>query len=250
MIRVEDQGDRKRIRVITIDRQERRNAVDHEALGALLAAVNDTTERVKAGDSTRVLVLAGAGGHFCSGADLRGVEDAAFAHLLGQVLDAWRDAPLPTMAAIEGAALGAGTQLAIACDLRVATRTAILGIPAAKIGLMVDFWTIQRLVALAGQGPAHAMLLAAQTYTGEEARSLGVVQRQGGVRDALAWAEAIAQLAPLTIAGHKVGLLETETTLPPPWAYDEAFERAWSSDDLREGIAAFSERRPPDFHAR
>ena len=116
------------------------------------------------------MVLTGADGHFCAGADLTGLEDEAFATVLRGVLDRLRDAPFPTIAAVDGAALGAGTQLAISCDLRVATVACRFGIPAAKLGLMVDHWTVQRLALLAGHGPARAMLLAAEVLDGDAAR--------------------------------------------------------------------------------
>lgn len=241
MIHVED---RPHVRLLTIDRPERRNAVDHETLESLLAGITGAPA------GTRALVLAGAGGHFCAGADLSGVEDRAFVDLLNDVLRALREAPFPTLAAIEGAALGAGTQLASACDLRCAAPDATFGIPAAKLGLMVDQWTVQRLAHLAGQGPARAMLLAAETYTGEQAFGFGFVQRLGGVDEGRAWAERIAVLAPLTIAGHKVGLNEAEPVHDPSAAYAEAFARAWGSDDLQEGLASFRDRRGPQFQGR
>jgi len=265
MIHVEDLGDHGRVRLVTIDRQERRNALDHDALEGLLAAIDGAARTAAIGapargdtgrvDATRVLVLRGAGGHFCAGADLSRVEDPAFVALLNRVLTGLRDAPFPSIAAIDGAALGAGTQLAIACDLRTATADATFGIPAAKLGLMVDQWTIQRLVTIAGQGTARAMLLAALTYSGAEAFASGLVQRVSAVDDTIAWADQIAALAPLTIAGHKVGLNETETggALPqdgPTPTYQAVFASAWASDDLQEGLAAFRERRPADFHGQ
>jgi enoyl-CoA hydratase len=198
-----------------------------------------------------VLVLAGAGGHFCAGADLTTVEDGAFVDLLHQVLASLREAPFPTIAGIEGPALGAGTQLAVACDLRTAAAGATFGIPAAKLGLMVDEWTVHRLAAFAGQGPARAMLLAAETYSGDEALGFGLVQRLGGVEVALEWAEVVARLAPLTIEGHKVGINRSEI-LPPGGVpvrspYADAFTRAWASTDLQEGLASFHDRRPAEF---
>ncbi len=235
------------MRLVTIDRQERRNALDHDALEGLIAAVEGAVSRVADGHRTRVLVLAGAGGHFCAGADLAGVEDTAFVALLNDLLTKLRAAPLPTIAACEGAALGAGTQLATACDLRIAAPDATFGIPAAKLGLMVDQWTVHRLAALAGGAPARGMFLAAQTYSGAEAHHFGFVQRLGGVADGLGWADSIAALAPLTIAGLKIGLNETESIPPTSPAYAEAFDRAWASADLQEGLAAFRERRPADF---
>jgi enoyl-CoA hydratase len=129
----------------------------------------------------------------------------------------------------------------------VATPTASFGIPAAKLGLMVDHWTVQRVATLAGHGPARAMLLAAELLSGDDAVRLGLAQRSGGLDDALAWAGEIAQLAPLTIQGHKLMLNGLEDDPADDPGVREAFSRAWSSADLQEGIAAFHERRSPRF---
>jgi enoyl-CoA hydratase len=228
---------RGHVTVVTIDRPDRRNAVDHATLDALAAVLDE------AGDEVRALVLTGAAGHFCAGADLSGVEDASFTALLRSVFDRLRLAPFVTVAAADGAALGAGTQLAIACDLRVATAQTSFGIPAGRLGLAVDAWTVDRLALLAGHGPARAMLLAAEVVKGDEAHRLGLVQRLGSLDDALAWADDIAALAPLTLRAHKAALEGRPDA-------GEALARAWTSDDLAEGLAAFRERRRPVFHAR
>jgi enoyl-CoA hydratase len=231
------------VALVTIDRQARRNAVDREALAELESAIADATSNAE----TRVFVLTGAGGHFCAGADLTGLEDESFAATLRGVLNGLHDAPFPTIAAVDGAALGAGTQLAIACDLRVATPAARFGIPAAKLGLMVDHWTVQRLALFAGHGAARAMLLAADVMSGDDAVRLGLAQRSGDLDAAMAWAQEIAALAPLTIQGHKIALNALEADLGADPAVGDAFKRAWASADLQEGLAAFHERRSPAF---
>jgi enoyl-CoA hydratase len=230
------------ITVVTLDRAERRNALDHATLDELTTVLEAAAAR-----PTRVLVLTGADGHFCAGADLTGVEDATFADLLQGVLDRLRDVSFPTIAAVEGVALGAGTQLAVACDLRVAAAGASFGIPAAKLGLMVNHWTVQRVATLAGPSTARAVLLAAEVVDGATARTLGLVNREGALPEAMEWAERIAALAPLTIAGHKLMLNRLEAV---PGADEEvaaAFDRAWTSADFAEGLDAFRTRRTPTF---
>jgi enoyl-CoA hydratase len=233
------------VALVTIDRPERRNAVNAEMCEQLTEELTDALAA-----KARAVVLTGAGGYFCAGADLGGVEDDHFRAALAVTLRTLCDAPVATVAAVDGVALGAGTQLAVACDLRVVTAQARFGIPAAKLGLMVDHWTVRRVTRMVGEGPARAMLLAAEEISGEDAVRLGFAQRLGTFDSALGWAEEIALLAPLTIAGHKLALnrITSEPDADPD--VDEAVRRAWGSEDLREGMAAFRERRRPDFKGR
>jgi enoyl-CoA hydratase len=233
------------VALVTIDRPDRRNAVNAEMCEQLTEAVREAL----AADA-RALVLTGAGGHFCAGADLSGVEGDHFRAVLGVALRALCDAPIATIAAVGGVALGAGTQLAVSCDLRVAAPDARFGVPAAKLGLMVDHWTVRRLTRMAGEATARAMLLAAEEVTGDAAVRTGFAQRAGTLDDAMAWAEAIAELAPLTVAGHKLALERVVTEPDADPEVDAAWRQAWSSDDLQEGMAAFRERRRPEFKGK
>ena len=232
------------VTVLTIDRPERRNAVDLATLTALGDRLTDAK-----GEGARVVVLTGAGGTFCAGADLGGVDGDVFVAALNRALFLLRDPSFVTIAAVEGVALGAGSQFAVSCDLRVATEAARFGVPAAKLGLAIDHETIRRLAAFAGEGTARAMLLACEEVDGAAAHRMGLVQRLGGVEDAVAWAREIAALAPLTIAAHKLGFERLAERADGP-AYAEARTRAWGSEDHQEGLAAFRERRPPAFRGR
>jgi enoyl-CoA hydratase len=237
-----DEGDgRTGVLVVTLDRPERRNAVDHATLLALLAAQRE------AAAAARVLVLTGAPPAFSAGADLTGVEEGEFAALLGEVLRGFGELPIPTIAAVDGPALGAGTQLAVACDLRVATAGSRFGVPAARLGLVVDHWTVERIARELGWPIARAMLVAAEQYDATALHAAGAVHRLGDLGAALAWARELASLAPLTMAGHKLAL---ERSSPPPTADDavEAARRAaWASADATEGRRAFLEKRPARF---
>ncbi len=240
MVRVAFDDEHRGVLVVTLDRPQRRNAVDH----ATLLALADAQRRAAA---ARVLVLTGAPPAFSAGADLTGVEEGEFTRLLGQVLRGFTELPIPTIAAIDGAALGAGAQLAVACDLRVATPDSRFGVPAAKLGLAVDHWTVERLARELGWPIARAMLIAAETYDAAALHRAGAIHRLGSLDVAMAWAGELAALAPLTIASHKLAL---ETSGPPP-GHDPAVEAArlaaWASSDAAEGRQAFLEKRPPRF---
>lgn len=230
-----------RVAVITIDRTERRNALNLDALEALDTAVADALRQGAA-----AIVFTGAGGHFCAGADLKELEDHTFDTRLRGVLENVATAPVPTFAAISGACMGLGMQLALACDIRVATDDAYFGIPAGKLGLVVNHWTLQRLAHFFGFGAARLIVLTASTVSFDDAWRYGFVQTRGGLDTAHDLALSSAALAPLSLQGSKIGLNLVERRLDEP-AFDEAFHRAWSSDDLAEGRAAFAERRSPVF---
>jgi enoyl-CoA hydratase len=256
------------IGTIKISRPVRRNALNRRALTDLHDAVRRSSE-----DNLRCLVLTGDEGHFCAGADLTELEDMAFTSALREVLDDLAGLSFPTVAAISGACMGLGVQLALACDLRLATEEARFAVPVAKLGLMVDHWTIRRLSLCVGHSTARWMLLTARSITADTAASCGLVQQLVGVGDggtdeqpfdpgatvlheAHELAREIAQLAPLAIAGSKLGL-DLLQDGPPVSGTDEAddayrvaFEAAWTSEDLVEGRHAFRARRAPDFRGR
>lgn len=236
------------VAVVTLDRPSRRNAVDHATLLELLDVQAGIASR--APDAVRAVVLTGKPPAFSAGADLNGVEEGQFATDLASVLRGFGHLPVPVIAAIDGPALGAGAQLAIATDLRVATPSSTVGIPAAKLGLVVDHWTIRRLASEFSPPIARAMLLAAQTYTAEQLHASGGVHRLGTLDDAVVWAHELARLAPLTIAGHKLGLERAVAEPDPDDDFESARSAAWASRDAEEGRTAFLDKRRPEFTGR
>ena len=228
------------VTVLELRREERRNALDLALCRELAQASRQAVD-----DGARVIVVTGAGTAFCSGADLGGVYGQEFLDALYGMLHGLTRLPVPLVAAVNGPAIGAGTQLALACDLRVADATARFGVPTARNGMAVDAWTMRTLAAVAGGGMARRLMLAAETVDREEALACGLADRPGDLGDALEWAHEIASLAPLTLAHNKLVLNGGDQA-----AIDESFARCWASDDVREAAAARSEKRAPVFRGR
>ncbi|MEL0282962.1 MAG: enoyl-CoA hydratase-related protein [Ilumatobacter sp.] len=243
MLRIERRpGPVRDVLVVTIDRPERRNAVDLDTLQGL---------RDVAGDETvGAVVLTGAPPAFCAGADLSGVDSEEFGVRLTEALTAWGDWSAVRIAAIDGPALGAGTQLALVCDLRVATAESRFGIPAARLGLAVDQWTVDRLTEEFGWPIARSILLTAERVDAATLHRTGAVHRIGTVDEAVAWAEEIVRLAPLSLDAHRAALSEASRRPARDTSVDEVRARAWASADAVEGRAAFAEKRDPRFTGR
>jgi enoyl-CoA hydratase len=254
VIRFEAHGD---VGLVTIDRPERRNALNGELCAQLRAVLADNSDQ-------RAVVITGAGTAFCAGADLvTRFEGAAgeavvdtFRPSFEEALDAITAYPAPVIAAVNGPAIGAGMQLAVACDLRVAKPDAPFSIPGGRLGVHLSARNIWRLVQLVGQGSARDFLLAGRSVHGEVARGMGLAQHldPDAVARARAIADEIAASAPLTMQGHKRAL---NLVAEAQWLSDDAraeiaaLERAaFESEDLREGIAAFAEKRTPNFRGK
>ena len=225
------------VAVIEIDRHERRNALDAAHCHALRDAVQT--------EGARAIVITGAGSSFCSGADLGAAYDAAFRDALYAMIAAVTEAPVPVLAAVNGPAIGAGTQLALACDLRIAAEEATFAIPTARLGIAVNPWTIRRLALLSGTGTAQAMLIGGEALDAARALQCGLASRLGDRGAALAWARELAELAPLSLAYAKKALNHEEAS-----DLIKDFEACWASDDAAEGQRARAEKRPPRFRGR
>ena len=232
------------ILLLTLDRPERRNAVNTETLDQLAAALNEVSL-----PETRVVILTGAPPAFCAGADLSGAESEVFHAALGEALRALAGCEVPVIAAIDGPALGAGTQLVMCCDLRIATERSVFGIPAAKLGLAVDQWTIDRMTREFGWGIARAMLVGAEVFSADRLMSAGCIHRIGELDDAIEWAIVLAGQAPLTVVAHKAALDESARLPDPGGRSEELRQQAWASRDAEEGRVAFLEKRTAIFRA-
>lgn len=237
MLGVDRDGD---IAIFTLQREERRNALNTELCRAIHHGVDDVVA-----SGVRAIVLTGQGSVFCSGADLGGVYGDEFLDALYGMLHHLTAVPVPLIAAINGPAIGAGTQLAVACDLRVAGETAKFAVPTARNGMAVDAWTVRTLAALAGHGVARRLMLAAESIDRSAARAAGLVDRDGTLADAIVWAKEIATLAPLSLAHNKAILTGASDA-----AIAESFAACWASSDVREAAEARLEKRAPNFRGQ
>jgi enoyl-CoA hydratase/carnithine racemase len=246
-----------RIATLTLNRPELRNALSIEMCEEIVAAISAVDEL-----DARVIVVRGHGRAFCSGADFAAVsgEDAlSFVPAFETMLDTVANHRLPVIAGIHGAALGGGLQLASACDFRIATSDAQFGIPSSRLGIVVNFENVERLVLLVGIAAAKEVLMTARTFSGREALAMGLVNRcveperlEGEITG---FAAELAALAPLSVQAAKRAinvvkdhLGKMRATSPEVAAeMDELVAHAYRSADLREGLRAMAEKRPPKF---
>ena len=244
---------------LILNRPDQRNALSIEMCDAITEAV----ERVDTHTQTRVAVLSGAGEVFCAGADFSAVSGPQGVDFIGpfeRMLERVARCRVPVIASIHGVALGGGLQLATACDFRIATRTATLGIPSSRLGVVVNFENVRRLAGLVGISVAKEILMAGRTFSGPQAVAAGLVNECADDFDAASdrWAREIAALAPLSVQGAKRSLqmwadhLGNARRAAPDEVgrLDALVKEAYESADLREGLAARREKRPSNFRGR
>lgn len=247
--------------LVTLDQPARRNAMS----AAMTASWGRVMADLHADPSVRVVVVTGAGGAFCSGGDVSWIGSepgAAVERLRERMLPFYRtwlsvrELEVPTIAAVNGAAIGAGLALALACDLRYADEDAPLAAPFTALGMHPGMATTYLLPEVAGLAVAREMLLTGRRVTGAEAATLGLVNRAvpagTAVEVALAAAAAVAGNAPVATRLTKVAL-----TRGVPVDYETALQ--WealaqpvtlATEDLQEGLRAQRERRAPRFTGR
>jgi enoyl-CoA hydratase len=217
--------------LIELNRPEKRNALSVELLSALRHAVTD----LGAGKS-RCIVIVGRGTAFSAGADLDAVYSEGFRSELYGALEAIRAVQVPVIAAVNGPAIGAGTQLALACDLRVGGPAATFAVPTARNGLVVDPWTVRRLSLLAGGGAARELLLGGGLLDVGKAHVRGLVDRLGNLQDTLDWATEIAKFAPMSLSYSKLAL---ERLLEPDWEQSDLLGCSMPAGKVKTSTKAF-----------
>jgi enoyl-CoA hydratase len=245
------------VAVVTIDRQEALNALDL----ASLTELRDRFCEVAGDDATRAVILTGAGEKaFVAGADIKymsglDVKEAkawgALGHETGRLLETM---PKPTIAAVNGFALGGGCELALACDIRYAAHTAKLGQPEVNLGIIPGWGGTQRLARVCGLGIAKELIFTGRLVDAEEALRIGLVNavHDPVLEKAHETATLLASKSPVSLrlmkelanralGGDHAANLEAE---------GEGFGELFSTQDAKEGLTAFVEKREPKFAGR
>ena len=245
------------VALVTVDRPEALNALSFDVLDDLATAL----EGLDANASCRVVVITGAGERaFAAGADIRELAVQSYASLsAGGRFAAWDRLAaigLPLIAAVRGFALGGGCELAMACDMIVAAEDASFGQPEIRLGVMPGAGGTQRLTRAIGKARAMELILTGRTMTAHEAQAFGlvtsVVPAAATVDAALELAGMIAAMPPLAVRAAKAAILDAhEVSLSAGLAGErEAFFRLFDTADQSEGMAAFTQKRPPAWSGR
>lgn len=253
-IRVEQRG---AVVVWTIDREARMNSLSRD----LLVAFGKLAREALSNDSVRAMIITGAGDKaFCAGADLkerRGMSENDIrvqVELYRSELGPIERSPKPVVAAINGVAFGGGLELALLCDLRVAAAHAELALPETTLGIIPGAGGTQRLPRLVGEGRAKEMILLGRRLGASEALAWGLVNRvtpagTNVVDDAVAWIRPIAEGAPIAQAAalqaiDRAGDVSLELGLE---LEKVSYDKVLVSEDRREALTAFAEKRAPKY---
>jgi enoyl-CoA hydratase len=246
------------VTTLTINRPDKLNALDQAVMGDLFSAFHGLLK----GNVPRAVILTGEGKAFVAGADIAAMQSlsvaearafAALGHRLGNLME---EAPFPVIAAVNGFALGGGTELALACDFIYASEKARFGQPEVKLGVIPGFGGTQRLARRVGIGKARELVYTGAIIDAAEALRIGLVNEVVAPDALLAraneTAKAIAAVGPLAVAAAKRVMLRGEDAALPAANEMEAiaFSALFGSEDQREGMKAFVEKRTATFSGK
>ena len=246
--------------VLTLDLPDRRNAMTGELTTAWGAAVS----KLRGDRSVRCIVVTGEGSAFCAGGDLSWIAESPDLNV-DKIRDrmlpfyrTWlsiRELEAPSIAAINGHAIGAGLCLAMACDIRYAARGAKMSVPFTQLGMHAGMAATYLLPEIVGTATARDLLLTGRALTADEALALGLVSAvfddESLLEESLAMAARVAGAAPIASRLTKAGLRAGHGSLEEALQYESLAQPVtFATDDLREGLAATRERRTPNFTGR
>jgi enoyl-CoA hydratase len=244
------------IAVITIDRPKALNALNRQ----VLTEFSDAIGQVAANKTTRALIVTGGGEKaFVAGADiaemagLSQAESAAFAELGHRVLDSLEHLPIPVIAAVNGFALGGGTELALACDFIYASEKAKFGQPEVVLGVIPGFGGTQRLTRIVGRARAKEIIFTGDMIDATKAKEIGLALEVLPAAELMAHCRKVAgnivKRGPLAVAQAK-RVIDAGADLPLKDGNSierDGFARLFGTADQKEGMAAFIAKRPPEF---
>jgi enoyl-CoA hydratase len=239
--------------IVLLNRPEALNALNDEVMGALV----DALAELDADDGIRCVVLGGSERAFAAGADIGQMAEASAMEMYeARRIDSWdaiRRVRTPLVAAVSGFCLGGGCELALACDLIVASETAQFGQPETGLGIIPGAGGTQRLTRAVGKAKAMDVILSGRFLTAEEAERAGLVARvvakEAWLEEAKSVARAIASKGPVAQRLAKESVNRAfESTLETGLDFErKALYLAFASEDAREGLTAFTEKRKPEF---
>jgi enoyl-CoA hydratase/carnithine racemase len=243
---------------VRLQRPDRRNAISR----AMWLAMAPIAAEIEARADVAAVVVEGLGGHFSAGADISEFDEVYrdarttrdYNQAIQNALKALASLDRPTLAILEGAAIGGGLALALACDLRFAAADAHLAIPPAKLGLLYGETETRRLVALVGPARAKDLLFSGRRIAAQEALAIGLVDRVlpvGQVESAaLDYGRSLAGLSQHSIRGAKCGVEAITRGVAESSRFAAMVEAAALGPDFAEGRAAFAQKRAPKFADR
>jgi enoyl-CoA hydratase/carnithine racemase len=244
---------------IRINNPERRNPLDHEVLDTLA----ETLPRLDSEIEVRCVLITGEAPSFSAGYDIASIPDKTFekdaealiAHPFHDAMEALSSHPWPTVAAINGHCLGGGLELAIHCDLRIAATGAMFGMTPARLGLIYSHTGLRKFIDVVGVARTKELFLTGRNFNAERAETMGLVQMvvpsERLEREAIRLATLVAGNAPLAMRGnkHAIEVLSQNPVLSKKQEGEliALRESCFTSEDLREGIKAFAEKRKPHW---